>query len=496
MDITLSTQPAAQIASDWLILGVCENGDFSPSVRRLDEALDGALTRIRERSDLTGKLGELTILPDARGIAAARVMVIGLGEQKKLTSARFDQALLTASRRAALTRDTTVAVELPEEATERLGVEVVVQALAYAATVGCVGQGLYKSEPEKFSFQGVYVRVEQDAAELQQAVQRGRILGETVNLTRELVNRHAGEMYPDAFAERAAAEASRLGIHGEIFDQHRIEKERMGALLAVARGSAHEPRVVVLQYMGAGEEAPWLALCGKGVTFDSGGLSIKPSDGMKSMKADMAGAATVLGAMCAVARLKLPVNILGVMGLVENMISGDSYRLGDVLKARNGLTIEVHNTDAEGRLVLADVLSYAVDQKVDRIIDLATLTGSCVVALGEEVTGAFTNDQPWCDEVLQAARRAGEDAWQLPMFESFSEQLKCDFADRKNVGSRWGGAITAAKFLERFVDQTPWVHLDIAGPSYAENPKPQRDVGATGAMLRTLVEVAAAFGKS
>jgi leucyl aminopeptidase len=237
--------------------------------------------------------------------------------------------------------------------------------------------------------------------------------------------------------------------------------------------------------------APVLALCGKGVTFDSGGLSLKPTDGMKTMKCDMAGAATVLATMTAIARLKLSVNVLGAMGLVENMPGGKSYKLGDVLTARNGVTIEVLNTDAEGRLVLADVLSYVVDKGAARLIDLATLTGACVVALGEDVVGAFTNDQPLCDEVLAAARRAGEDVWQLPMFDAYAEQLKSDVADCKNVGTRWGGAITAAKFLEKFVSATPWVHLDIAGPAFVETGKPHREGGGTGCMVRTLVELAA-----
>jgi leucyl aminopeptidase len=214
---------------------------------------------------------------------------------------------------------------------------------------------------------------------------------------------------------------------------------------------------------------------------------------MKTMKCDMAGAATVLGAMTAIARLKLPVNVLGFMGLVENMISGRSYKLGDVLTARNGVTIEVLNTDAEGRLVLADVLSYAVDRGVHKLIDLATLTGACVVALGEDLTGFFTNDQPWCDQVLSAAKNCGEQAWQLPMLDLFGEMIKSDVADIKNTAGRWGGAITAAKFLEKFVDGKPWVHLDIAGPSFASSNKSHREGGATGCMVRTLVETAANF---
>ena len=232
------------------------------------------------------------------------------------------------------------------------------------------------------------------------------------------------------------------------------------------------------------------------MTFDSGGLSLKPSDSMKTMKCDMAGAATALGAITAIARLGLQVNVLMAAGLVENMPSGSAFMLGEILTARNGTTIEIMNTDAEGRLVLADILSYVVDQGVDRIIDLATLTGACVVALGEEVTGVFTNQQEWGDSLLSAAGEVGEDAWQLPMFESFAEQLKCDTADVKNIGTRWGGAITAAKFLEKFVSGKPWVHLDIAGPAFSETSKSHRDGGATGAMVQTLVQVARNLSQS
>jgi leucyl aminopeptidase len=213
---------------------------------------------------------------------------------------------------------------------------------------------------------------------------------------------------------------------------------------------------------------------------------------MKTMKCDMSGAAAVLATMTAVARLQLPVNVIGMMGLVENMPGGDSYKLGDVLTARNGVTIEVLNTDAEGRLVLADVLSYAVDRGAAKLIDLATLTGSCVVALGEDIAGAFTNNQEWCDRVLAAIQSAGEEAWQMPMCDSFNEQLKSDVADCKNVGTRWGGAITAAKFLQKFVGETPWVHLDIAGPAFVENSKPHKEGGGTGVMVRSLVELLSA----
>jgi leucyl aminopeptidase len=285
--------------------------------------------------------------------------------------------------------------------------------------------------------------------------------------------------------------AAACGCEIEVWDENRLRAERCGALLAVAQGSARPPRLVILRYAGAGAGAPWLGWVGKGVTFDSGGLSLKPTDGMLTMKCDMAGAATVVGAMQAVARLALPVNVMGLLGLVENMPGSQAFKLGDVLTTRLGKTIEVHNTDAEGRLVLADVLAVAVERGADKLIDLATLTGACVVALGTDVAGLMSNQQAWCDQVRDAADRCGERVWQLPMFPEFNEQIKGTVADLKNVGEgRWGGAITAAKFLEEFVGDRPWTHIDIAGPAYFEKAKPWMDAGGTGILVRTLVELA------
>jgi leucyl aminopeptidase len=361
-----------------------------------------------------------------------------------------------------------------------------VEAGVCGAMAGCQGQDLYRAEKKRHPFEELLW-----SGGGQAALQSGQVLGESTNLTRRLVNEPPQEIYPASFAEQAAQVSRQCGLELEIWDQQRLEAEACGSLLAVAKGSSRPPRMVILQYQGAGSDDPLLALVGKGVTFDSGGLSIKPTDGMLTMKCDMAGAATVLGAVQAIARLKLPVNVVGLMGLVENMPGAAAMKLGDVLTARSGRTIEVHNTDAEGRLVLADVLDVAVEMGAAKIIDLATLTGACCVALGNDVAGLMTNDQAWCDAVAAAARECGEPAWQLPMFPEYGEQIKSEVADIKNVGEgRWGGAITAAKFLEEFVDGRPWVHFDIAGPAFLEKPKPWLDGGATGCFVRTLVEVA------
>jgi leucyl aminopeptidase len=491
MDIHVSTTAWTQTEGDWLIVGISEGGELSGHVAGLDAALDGTISRLLGSEDLKCKLGETLAIHDAQGIAAQRVLLVGLGPVESLDRSRFERAMMSATRTVATRRHVAVVYAIPEINTQKITISELAEVVSIASRVGSRGQDAMKAEPGHFALESATVLTsdcERDA--VKDAVTRGMILGDAINLTRELVNATAQDMYPEVFAARAQSIAKGLGLVCEVLDQERLEEEKMGSLLAVARGSDRPPRVVTVEYFGAGEDAPILALVGKGVTFDSGGLSIKPSEGMITMKADMAGAATVLGAITAIARMELPVNVIGYMGLVENMINGSSYKLGDILTARNGVTIEVQNTDAEGRLVLADVLSYAVDRGVDRMIDLATLTGACVVALGEDVTGVFSNNQEWCDEVLTAAATAGEDAWQLPTFDLYSELLKSDVADCRNIGGRWGGAITAAKFLEKFVSGKPWVHLDIAGPSFVTGNKPHREGGATGCMVRTLVETA------
>ena len=492
MAIQVSVQAWHEVEADWLVVGVPESSDLAGSLAALDAALGGSLKRMVDSEDLSGKLAELMPVPDVPGIAAARLLIVGLGKQDELNLQRLDQALMSAVRKVSSRQDRSLAIAIPESLPDRITIGTAASIAARAVIAGCVGQDSLKSEPGHFPLTAATVLVAGDAeSEAQSGVEKGTIIGESINLTRDLVNLPAQSIYPQSFAERAAAAATAAGIGCTILDQDQLAAERMGSLLAVAQGSDRPPCVVAVEYQGGGAEAPTLAIVGKGVTFDSGGLSLKNSEGMLTMKCDMAGAATALGATNAIARLGLPVNVTGYMGLVENMVSGNSYKLGDILTARNGVTIEVQNTDAEGRLVLADVLSYAVDQGADRIIDLATLTGACVVALGEEVTGVFSNNQDWANAVLAAATAAGEDAWQLPMFDHYAELLKSDVADCRNIGGRWGGAITAAKFLEKFVDHKPWVHLDIAGPAFASSNKGHREGGSSACMVRTLIELAA-----
>jgi leucyl aminopeptidase len=481
MKITATDASVTQIEADAVVVGVDAQGALTREAQEVDAATEGLLTRLVNRKVISGKAGSATALLGPRGVRADQVLVVGLGDREKFGCGEAFRTAATAAKKLAEKENNRVAFFLGEGWTEQQ-----VESGVCGAVAGCQGQDLYRAEKDCHPFAEI---LWDDAYEA--VLRSGRILGESINLTRQLVNEPPSRLYPVSFAAEARKFAEECGLKIEIWDETRLEAERCGALLAVARGSMRPPRLVILEHRGGAQDAPVLALVGKGVTFDSGGLSIKSVEHMKTMKCDMAGAATVLGAMLAIARLELPINVIGLMGMVENMVGGNAYKLGDVLTARNGKTIEVLNTDAEGRLVLADVLDVALERGADKVLDLATLTGACVVALGTDVAGLMTNDQTWCDAVKAAADSCGEPAWQLPMFPDFAEQIRSKVADLKNVGEgRWGGAITAAKFLEEFVRGKPWVHVDIAGPAFLENAKPWLDAGGTGAYLRTLVEVA------
>jgi leucyl aminopeptidase len=491
MQFHLDAAPWVSAEGDWLIVGVAEGFEMAGPLVSLDKALGGQITRLREQQDFSGKLAEVVPLRGVAGIKANRVLLVGLGAADKLDAGSLHKSLVTAARHVSTKATKCIAVVVPEVGADATTLGRRVEATAVAMQVGCVGQDLHRTERKRFPFETVHLLVSSgsDVAKLRASLNDGQIIGDAINLARELVNRPAMEIFPVSFAERAEEVARQVGLRYEVLDEKALIAEKMGSLLAVSAGSDQPPRLVVLEHNAAPTGSPVLALVGKGVTFDSGGLSLKPTDGMLTMKCDMAGAATVLATMSVIAQLKLPIHVIGFMGLVENMTGGKAMKLGDVLTSRAGVTIEVLNTDAEGRLVLADVLDYAVSRGADQIVDLATLTGACVVALGEEVVGAMSNNQPWCDKLLAAARAAGEDMWQLPMFDHYNELIKGDVGDIKNTGGRWGGAITAAKFLEKFVKDKPWVHLDIAGPAFASSDKPHREGGGSGCMVRTLVEL-------
>ena len=462
--------------SDVLVAGLTEEGSLPSTLAAVNGMTEGWLERLVENGEIRGKRGEMTLLASPRDVGPRMILVVGLGAGDLDRNLAFESAS-TAVRRLADRQRDTVIISLsecfPEEAHD---------ALVTGALSGCEQQAIYQSDPsllapEKILFSGVS----------ESSVQRGRAVGESVNHTRRLVNEPPAVIFPESFTEKAVAifEGTRVSV--EIWDEQRLVAEGCRAMLAVGAGSSKAPRLLILRYEAGGTESP-LAVVGKGVTFDSGGLSLKPSEGMVDMKCDMAGAATVVGVMHGIDKLGVKQNVIGYCGLAENMVSGDSYKLGDVIETRSGKTIEILNTDAEGRVVLADTLDVAIQHEPRAMVDLATLTGACMVALGTEVAGLMTNNQDLCNDFQSAAGVEGEPVWQLPMFDLYNEKVKSKVADIKNVGEgRWGGAITAAKFLENFVGDVPWVHIDIAGPAFADGAKPARDAGATGVMVRSLI---------
>ena len=472
--VSTSNQPVTEVAADWLVVGV-PLGELTPSLRELDAQLGGEIARLREAGDLTGKHLQLVPLLTPRGVAAKRVLFVGLGPAAETSRAVLHDAFACALRSITCRKTGRVAVAVPE-GLQALGIGV-------GTIQGCVGPGLRKSEPSRFPPGEIVLLGEVDATTLN----RVRAEAGAQTLARELVNLPPSDLYPETFAARAKTLSERFEC--EVWDENRLATERMGAILGVANAACRPARFLILRFRNGGN-SPTLALVGKGVTFDSGGLSLKTNDQMADMKCDMAGGAAVLASVWAAAELGLQTNVLGLIPLVENMPGGRALKLGDVLTARNGKTIEVMNTDAEGRLILADALAYAAEQRPGHIVDLATLTGACMIALGTEIAGLMTNDSAWGERVRLAAQRAGERAWPLPMDADFSDMLKSHVADCKNVASnRYGGAIAGGKFLEQFVAGVPWVHLDIAGPAWADHESASRDPGGTGAFVRTLIEL-------
>ncbi len=467
---------ADQEKADVLVVGLAEDGKLSATLSRIDEATDGLFTRLVSHGQLRGKQGETNLLASPRAAGPEMILVVGLGSEVPTRALAFESASLAVRQLADRVREKVI-ISLPESFPDSMH-----DAIVAGAVFGCESQSIYQSDPSievpsVISFEGVS----------SDALRRGRIIGQSINQTRRLVNEPPAMLYPSTFAQAATRIAEEAGFSIEVWDEARLESEGCRAMLAVGAGSSRPPRLVMMRHDGGGDEAP-IAIVGKGVTFDSGGLSLKPSESMADMKCDMAGAATVLGVMHAIAKLGVKQNVIGFCGLAENMVSGSSYKLGDVIETRSGKTIEILNTDAEGRVVLADTLDVAIQHEPRAMVDLATLTGACMVALGIEVAGLMTNDSRLCAAVKEAAEVEGEPVWELPMFELYDEKVKSKVADIKNIGEgRWGGAITAAKFLENFVGEVPWVHIDIAGPAFADSPKPHRDGGATGVMVRTLV---------
>jgi leucyl aminopeptidase len=476
MQISAVTAPLEQVQADALIVPVFE-GDKDTRFSA------GALF---DSGEVTGKSLDMTLLHNVPGMASRRVLLAGAGKRDKFDATEMRRVAGTALRLLKGKSVKNIAIALEGHAVARDFAAAAVE----GALLGDFEPDRHKTGNDKKSMTSFSVAAPAFDG-LAAAVEQGRILGESANFTRDMVNEPANLLTPARMVEAARAMASEQALEIEVLDREAMQKLGMGSLLGVAIGSAEPPYLIVLRYKPAkAEGSAHLGLVGKGVTFDTGGISIKPADGMEKMKYDMAGGAAMMGAMRALAQLKPSVPVSAYIPCVENMPGSRAQRPGDIVTAMSGKTIEVINTDAEGRLILADAITYARKQGCTHLVDAATLTGAIVVALGHLHVGLFTNNDALKDRVLAASKAEGERMWPMPLDDDYREYLKTAFADIANVGGRWGGAVTAAMFLKEFAEDTPWVHLDIAGTAWLDDAKPFLAKGPTGLPVRTLVRLA------
>ena len=470
MKITLSSSSILGVKADLIAIGV-RGGQLkqTDAVQRLDKAMNGALIAHARDEDFSGRAGEVLKVPSRGRVQAGWIVLVGVGDSR--SSGR--QVAAVACRSAK--RQRAVAVVAPASDADT------VRAIAEGAHLGSYRYTEYftGSRRPKGGAKACVIVVDEVTDELSEAADEGAVVGESTNLARDLVNAPPNEMNPPALADAAAAAAKDIGIKCDVWKKARIEKEGMNLFLAVNRGSAIEPRLIHLAYTPPRPKAK-VAFVGKGLTFDSGGLCLKPPKSMLDMKCDMGGAATTMGIVLAAAQLELPVEVHGLIGSTENMTGANAYRPGDVFTSLEGKTVEIINTDAEGRLVLADVLFHASKLKCDVIVDHATLTGACMVALGKHRAGLYGNDDALTERYRDAAEQAGEKFWRMPLDEDMRESLNSDIADLKHTGDAFGGSITAALFLREFIGRSKWIHCDIAGPAFQDKVTGVHPKGGSG----------------
>lgn len=461
-------------------------------LKDLDAATGGVIKSVIDSEELKGKEAELVFihLVGNKGLKAQRLLLVGVGDSSGYNPAAASRMAGTAVRalRGKSVKSIAIIPRLEGNA-EEIG-SVVVE----GSFIALFDPDKYRtSDKEERQIDQLVVVIDgANETDLKRGVERGRIIGESVNFTRDLANEPGAYMTPTNMAERSRDIANEFGLSVDVLDEARMEQEGMGSLLSVSRGSDEPGKLIILKYNPANSVEDGdglLAFVGKGITFDSGGISLKPGENMELMKYDMTGGATVMGAMRAIAQLKPPIPVLGVIPCAENLPSGKATKPGDVVTAMTGKTIEVINTDAEGRLILADAIAYAKKLGATRIVDMATLTGAVSIALGDVNAAVLGTDQELIDEIIAAGKESGEKFWQLPLDEEYSKQIKSDIADIKNVGGRKAGTITAAAFLKEFADGVSWAHLDIAGTAWGDEAKPYRSKGPTGIAVRTLIRI-------
>jgi leucyl aminopeptidase len=480
MEFSIKSGSPEKQRTGCVVVGVFDGRKLSASAQAIDGASRHYLSEVLRRGDMDGKLNTTLMLHSVPQIPADRVLLVGLGRERDFNEGAYRIALASAMKALRSTGASEATICLTDLALKRRDTAWKVEHAVIA-----VGEGAYrfdrmKSKPPeaKRALRKVTMHVSKrsEIAEGETAMERGQAIADGVAFAKDLGNLPGNICTPSYLAEQAQEMGKRNGIKVEVLEQKDIEKLGMGSFLAVARGSRQPPKLIVLEYQGGKRDAPPIALVGKGITFDTGGISIKPAAEMDEMKFDMCGAASVLGTMKAVAEMKLPLNVVGVIPSTENMPGGNAIKPGDIVTTMSGQTVEILNTDAEGRLILCDALTYVEKFKPSAVVDIATLTGAMVIALGHVATGLFANSDPLARELLQAGDAAWDRAWHMPLWDEYQEALKSNFADIPNIGSRAGGSVTAACFLSRFTKSYPWAHLDIAGTAWKSGP----EKGATG----------------
>ncbi len=499
MEIKVIAGDIAKTKADAIVVPFFEGTErLDSDIANIDKALDGAISQLINQGEIKGKLNEITIIHSLSKLPAARVVIAGLGKQRELSQDKIRGAMAGVCRLLKQKRVSSIATMAQGTGMAGITPAGAAQTITEGALLGVYSFRKHMTKEAEYGEIEQLLIVGSDESELpalEQGCHQGKVMAEATNLARDMVNEPANHMTPTQMAEVARKLAETYGLEFNVLEREQMQELGMGALLGVAQGSRQPPKFVVLNYKGGDSSGIDLALLGKGITFDSGGISIKPSANMDEMKGDMAGGAAVMAAMSAIAQLKPKINVMAVIPATENLLSENAFKPGDVLTAMSGKTIEVISTDAEGRLALADALDYARKFGAKSLVDVATLTGACVVALGKVCTGAFGNNQELIDKVITAGAEAGELIWQMPMYDQYKEQIKSNVADIKNVGGRDGGAITAAQFLSEFAGDTPWVHLDIAGTSMTNKEKNYLVRGATGVPVRTLVNLVLSLSK-
>jgi leucyl aminopeptidase len=497
MNVKLAYSTLSDLASQCLVLVVLDQNaskdkDAKPEPKLVygDNSLDGALADVLASGDVTCKSLETTLVHSPKGLKSKRLLLVAGGKAAKFSADELRKIAGTAVRFAKTKNLKSLAIAIPKTS---VNADLAARALVEGAFVGDFDPNYYQSDRKDQRMEELTILAPSDADKksLEAALATGRVMGESQNFTRDLVNEPGNKMTPTILGERAKKMSAEMGLTCEVFGKEKLHELKMGSFWSVSQGSAEPPALIVMRYEPATKPAagaPVIGLVGKGITFDTGGISIKPADGMEKMKYDMAGGAAMIGAMRAIAALKPSVKVIGIVCAAENMPSGTAQKPGDVQFAMNGKAIEIINTDAEGRLVLADGLCYARHLGCTHLVDAATLTGACVIALGMVNAGVFANDDDMYQRFQAAQKAAGEKFWRLPLDDEYREIIKSSIGDIMNSGGRWGGAITAAKFLQEFVDDKPWVHLDIAGTAWMEENKPWIAKGPSGIAVRSLVE--------